>query len=101
MAAPLPYLRLLSPLAWFIPLSALMGLSCLHLVFLDSGIFTCFILYASIYGIGPFVCSWALDYEYLWSRYSAYRLTVYTVCARVHIGKPDVFNKKNQPSAPI
>ena len=61
---------------------------------MDSGIFTCFILYASIYGIGPFVYSWTLDYEYLWSRYSAYRLTVYTVCARVHIGKPDVFNKK-------
>ena len=55
MAAPfgsaIHYLRLLPPLAWFIPLCALMGHSCLHLAFLDSGIFTCFILYASIYGI--------------------------------------------------
>ena len=55
MAAPIGsaihYLRVSPPLAWFIPLCALMGLSCLHLAFLDSGIFTCFILYASIYGI--------------------------------------------------
>ena len=28
----------------------------------------------------------------------AYRHAVYTVCARIHIGIPDVFNKKNQPS---
>ena len=61
MAAPIPYLRLRAPLVLFIPVCALMGLSSLLPLFSDLGIFTCFILYASIYGIGPFVYSWTLD----------------------------------------
>ncbi len=60
MAAPfgsaIHYLRLLPPLVWFIPLCALMGLSCLHQPFLGLSIFTCSILYASIYGIDT-LCS--------------------------------------------
>ena len=97
MAAPIGsaicYLRLSPPLAWFIPLCALMGLSCLHLAFLDSGIFTCFILYASIYGIDIW---YTMDSRFMGIYGVNTPHTVrlfYTVCARIHIGNPDVFNK--------